>query len=289
MAHDILLLADIHVGQPQPNGYKPGEQRQANHIAEEKLRTSIPYWNAMNFAAAINFGDVLNEVKPHHNPDQAAREAANVKNAGTALDLISTIEPATINIAGNHDLSALGREAFVDLLTVKGMRTDLAGTQQIGDYRFVWFDYDMVQREKFRFAVIGNERLAWLKAILGSGDNVILLSHYPVLRPSSMAGNFLFETFPQGVTYMDQPELLEIVSSSPSVVATVSAHVHEISYESVGNKHFIGVPSFSDNIAGMDYRDNNPAVYTVMTLEGSKMRFVAYSGKYAMGRFTLST
>ena len=64
----------------------------------------------------------------------------------------------------------------------------------------------------------------------------------------------------------------------------INAHVHLLTHQRQGNKHYISNPAFSENIAAEKYAENNPGVYSILEIDESRFVFTSYSGNFRFAK-----
>lgn len=263
----ILLFSDVHVGTSSESTTNPGHIRLASTQAAKTLDAAISNWNSKNLDVVFQMGDILRETH-----DKTIDE----KNIEIATSLFSQINVTVIHVVGNHDMRAFSKQRLLELFEKYNLNSSFFGSTLIENYQLLWLESEMDESEK---GYISDEQLSWLSTQLHSDIPTIIFSHYSIIEPD-FKSNFLFKDYPVGGYYKNSQEILELIANK-NVVACFNAHSHWFAYKKQANIHFITIPAFSENIAAMDYPENNPGVYSVLEVTDNKLLFKSFSKEFA--------
>jgi 3',5'-cyclic AMP phosphodiesterase CpdA len=267
----ILILADVHLGVTTDSPVHPGEIRLQSTSAGEKLKKIIEDINKEHYDLVFNVGDII-KATGNIDTDKAL--------LNDALDILSTIDQPVATLLGNHELRSMDKDYLREAYLQKRVSFEFFGFQVIKNVKFIWFDPEM---EGSR-AYISPERMTWLSAVLESPHKKVIFSHYPFSLQGTK-DNFYFNEDNTNAYLKNSEEIHELLYGN-SVLMSVNAHTHWMGHVIGGEYPMITAPAFSENIAGMDYPENNPGIYSILEIKPESMSFKSFSGKYCFSKLT---
>lgn len=271
----LLIITDIHNGKSRE--YRgTGVYRQANTQAMDRLRETIPLLAKQDFDLLIQLGDLISDEMV---------EDVDRANMRAVLSELHQLPFPKIHIPGNHDY-AIPREILLEEYAEAGFEDQFIGIQEVGGKQLVWLDFEFDENSK---AYLPHLSLEWLEKEVDPELETIVFSHYSI-APLNAAGSFYFDEAtggrPKDMRYTNSDQILEILGRK-NVIACVNGHAHWSSYKHLSGIHFFGAPSFSENLAGQKYPENNHGLYSVLEIENDKLTFKSFSGEFAFSSLEL--
>lgn len=258
----ILLINDLHTGKTRESTSQPGIFRQANTSALSNFEKLIPQFNKTNYDLVFQMGDIVREV---------GNKKVDEKLYKDALNSISKIKLPIINMLGNHELRTFEADKLLEMYKEKAFY----GSKMLGSYKLIWLDH---QIDDSGVQYLSKERLTWLKNELNNKNEKIIFSHYSITSKDSK-GNFYFDQNELAMRYRNSDEILKIMKNK-NVKVAINAHEHWISFKEINEIKFLAIPSFTENIAGQNFKENNPAIYTTLEVKHKTLLIKSFSGGY---------
>lgn len=266
----ILILADIHTGTSRDSTTHSGIIRQANTLAFEKLAKLVPVLKQKNFDLVVNLGDNLRDTHD---------KIVDRVNLSKTISVIKNIGSETINLLGNHELRSFSKPELTEIYSQAGVKPEFFGQKIISGAQFIWLDIDLKQD---RLVYLSQNQLDWLKQALNPELPTVILSHHSLV-PISSTGNFYFNQKPAEMSFENSAEILEILTGK-KVFLAINCHTHMLTNQIRNGINFNSVLAFSENIAASNYPENNPAIYSILDLEGEKFSLSSYSDEFCFAK-----
>lgn len=266
----IAIISDIHIGKSGETKHHPGLIRQANDQALATLSKTIPLINAHKPDLLIHMGDLIrNNADPEIDKD----------NTRKGLEALANSEAQVIHLLGNHDCKFLKLSTVTGLYQSRFPQVQFFGLQEMQDYQIVWLDMEI---NADKHAMLPADRLHWLSEVLTVQTPTIIFSHYSLI-PIDASGSFYFHQGPKHIHYLNYQEIIKTIKGK-SVIACINAHVHLLTHQVIDGIHFISNPAFSENIAGNDYPENNPGIYSILEIDRDTLTFSSFSQQFAFAK-----
>lgn len=266
----ILLIGDIHVGESRDSTSQPGVVRQANTQAEETLAGLIPRFNALDFDLVVHMGDALR--------DTYVKEI-DKRNTTKTLKLLNQIEAPKVHLLGNHELRAFSLDEIKDVYRNAAVDPLFFGMQEFEHFRIVWLDLELHDEVN---AFLPQKTLEWLNSLPPSQKPTVVFSHYSLV-PIDAVGSFYFEKQPADMHLSNATETIAALRRlSPTL--SINGHVHLLSHQQKNEVHYISAPSFSENIAGQQFQENNPGIFSILDMAEDQFVFTTYSGEFCFSK-----
>lgn len=270
----LAVITDIHAGQKQQSTSNVGLIRKAAQQAIPRLKQIIPKINLHQPHLAFNLGDI-NQKDDEASISQDAAEAV--------LSQLAEIRCPLINLIGNHELSTLGSVDYQQRARSHELKFDLFGRIDIGGFQLVWLDMIMDENNQY---LLTQERLNQLDTFLQTKQPTIIFSHVPFVGFDTR-GNYYWNDSSRNFGYANQAEILDCIQSHQSVKVCINGHNHWLAYQQKAGIHFVTLPSFTENIAGMDYPTNHPGIYTMINLQQQSLCLKVWSGGFVFSTIAL--
>ncbi|PLK71999.1 phosphatase [Rhizobium sp. TH135] len=206
----------------------------------DKLRAAVDHFNSQDLDAVLVLGDLIDRGWENFEP---------------VLEILDGLEAPRILLPGNHDFlvepdrltdihAALGMPAPYHEVELKGVRLLVTDGSEIslfappeGDERRAEAEKRLAElKEKGApnahhwNAGISDSQITWIAERLAdaeaSGEDVILLGHYPVYPSSDH-------------TLWDAEELAALIAGSSSALAYLCGHHHVGNYAELNGVHFV--------------------------------------------------
>ena len=266
----ILIISDLHLGESRESTTHSGITRQANSQAKGLLESLVPKFKEMNPDLIVNMGDVLRDTY-----DKEIDE----KNIRDAVALLNSTNLPIVNLLGNHELRAFSLVEMKNIYTSLGESREFYGVADLGSLQIMWLGMELDEKNR---AFVSKEKIDWIKNKLETKKPTLIFSHYSLL-PIDSKGSFYFEEEPEGMHYKNIDEIQEVFKDSSARIF-INAHVHLLTYQQQGSKHYISNPAFSENIAAEKYIQNNPGIYSILDIDENKFIFTSYSGNFCFSK-----
>ena len=269
----IAIISDIHYGQTRKSSTHPGLIRLPSSEALNKLQETIPLINLKQPLLLFQLGDVVKELndlsQDRHHFDSV------VKSLGY-------IRAPVINLIGNHDISAFSIDQLQNIYRSNNFQFDLIGSLDVGRYRFIWID---LSSSKEKGIYLCDKTYSFLEKALQSEKKIILFSHAPLASIDNI-GSFYWSFNLDNFSYINGNRIIQMIKNK-KILACINGHNHWLAYQKVEGIHFLTIPSFSENIAGMDFPTNLPGVYSTLDINPEKLILKCWSGNYCFSTLEL--
>jgi len=266
----ILILADIHTGTSRDSTTHSGIIRQANTQAFEKLTQLIPVFNQKNFDLVVNLGDNLRDTHD---------KLIDRENLSKTISAIKSIGAETINLLGNHELRSFSKPELAEIYTTTKVKPEFFGQKIVNGVQFIWVDLELKPN---KLAYLTANQLDWLNQTLDPELPAVIFSHHSI-APISSTGNFYFDQNPAEMSFENSAEIIKILTGK-KVFLAINCHTHMLTNQVKNSVSFNSVLAFSENIAASNYPTNNPAIYSILELEGQKFSLSSYSGEFCFSK-----
>ena len=213
----------------------------------DKLGEAVEHFNAQNLDAVVVLGDLIDRGWDNFPP---------------VLDLLETLQAPRILLPGNHDFmvdpahlpevyARLGMPAPYHAVQIKGLRLLITDGNEISLFAPPEGDPRRIEAEQRLAALraegatnanrwnagISDRQMSWiadqLAAAEESGEDVILLGHYPIYPPSDHA-------------LWSAEALSDLIADSPSALAYLCGHQHTGNYAEKNGVHFVNFRGMVD-------------------------------------------
>ncbi len=253
----ICLLADVHIA---PTDQNP---RQANSLAESKLKATLAHLGSHEFDLLIQLGDLITETH---------EEQINIRNYTNGLRLFKQLPGPFLSVVGNHDLWGIPKEDISQIHSGLGLNT-LRGVKEFPYFQIVWLD--LVAR-RGAVGAVPEESVELLRRVIYPDTPTIIFSHYP-LGPQDIRGNPYFQNNPALATVANGEAIWKAIRHLPSIRAVVSGHTHQQSHRLLGRTHLFTLPAFIENPdPGLERRV--PGIYSVLQVTPDSLNLSSFQG-----------
>ncbi len=275
----IVIINDVHVGKPLMHG--------------DKARSSSEV--VMNM-----FESFLQDLVIRHRPDLVINMGDLIRSETSNVDLdryhklmsqYSLLQIPVVHLIGNHEIKRLQFEDIEAAWRSHGFEQDRFGLRSFGDVDVIWLGIDQEEKGSKNF-ILPPKQLAWLKQTLnGSTKQTLIFIHCPI-DDQDVSGNFFYEFLDgrkkDGLFLKNQNAVRELIQARQNVIAVFQAHLHYFHARILDGISYITCPAMNDNICGPHVVNNNPEVYTVVTIEEDFLVAKAYSGEHCFAGFERS-
>ncbi len=213
----------------------------------DKLGEAVEHFNSRNLDAVVVLGDMIDRGWENYPP---------------VLDLLETLQAPRILLPGNHDFmvdparlpqvyAKLGMPAPYHAVRIKGLRLLVTDGNEISLFAPPEGDPRRIEAEQrlsglrvenapnaHRWnAGISDRQMTWvadqLAAAEQSGEDVILLGHYPIYPPSDHA-------------LWNAEALSGLIAGAPAALAYLCGHQHTGNYGQKNGVHFVNFRGMVD-------------------------------------------
>jgi hypothetical protein len=225
-----------------------------------------------DFDLVVQMGDLIKDSDD---------KEEDVKNILSGLKLIKQLPFPTINLLGNHELSAFPRQKIENIYTQAGFDSNFFGYKDFPETQIAWTDFELDADNQSQ---IVPQRIKWMLNTIMPDKPTLFFSHYPLTLPNA-GGNFYFENDPdklaltKGEMYLDKLKAL-------SISTVICAHAHWVGYSNKYNVNQITVPSFSENFAS-DNIHYNPGIYSILETRDGLINVKSFCGDFAFSNIEL--
>lgn len=213
----------------------------------DKLGEAVEHFNSRNLDAVVVLGDLIDRGWENYPP---------------VLDLLETLQVPRILLPGNHDFmvaparlpqvyAKLGMPAPYHAVRIKGLRLLVTDGNEISLFAPPEGDPRRIEAEQRLSALrvenapnahrwnagISDRQMTWvadqLAAAEQSGEDVILLGHYPIYPPSDHA-------------LWNAEALSGLIAGAPAALAYLCGHQHTGNYGQKNGVHFVNFRGMVD-------------------------------------------
>lgn len=213
----------------------------------DKLGEAVEHFNSRNLDAVVVLGDLIDRGWENYPP---------------VLDLLETLQAPRILLPGNHDFmvdparlpqvyAKLGMPAPYHAVRIKGLRLLVTDGNEISLFAPPEGDPRRIEAEQRLSALrvenapnahrwnagISDRQMTWvadqLAAAEQSGEDIILLGHYPIYPPSDHA-------------LWNAEALSGLIAGAPAALAYLCGHQHTGNYGQKNGVHFVNFRGMVD-------------------------------------------
>lgn len=217
----IGLVSDVHM--------REGER----DAIERELRATVERLEGFDPHHAFVLGDLVEDG------ETAATDREHVEAVTRVLEEAPF---RTTYLLGNHDVENLSRAS---------LSAALDGQPRFGHLTVRGQDVVYLDSSAPRLAgargELGGEQLEFLRELLPTLEDALLLAHHPVGH-YDLRDNHWFGEFPERAFLGDRKELLEVVAGTGGVRATFGGHIHQSRAGSFRGIDHVVVNAFSKEL-----------------------------------------
>lgn len=267
----IAIINDVHVGKPLERNQT---MRAASHLAADalpQLLANITQQHSPDII--INLGDLI----------RSESREIDQSRYSQALSHFNQVKCPIIHLLGNHDIKQMSAQEVENIWNEKGFGQKSYGITEVKDWALIWLGMEYKPNNRFRHRLPDNQ-LAWLDETLKRVKRPVIIFTHCAVDDQEVSGNFFYEGYEakdkSGFFLENYQKIQTVIANCSFVEMVVQAHLHYFHTKMIKQIPFVTCPAMGDNICAPNTSNHIPEIYTLLTVNDTKLVSKAFSREY---------